>query len=64
MDLSFGQKLFTLLFAIAFAVLLIWAYRTDIQKRKEYYKGSWKILLWIAIILAAIVVFTKIMISR
>jgi hypothetical protein len=47
---SQGQILFGILFAIAFTVLTIFAYRKDAVLHRKYYKGS----LWV---LAAFISF-------
>jgi uncharacterized integral membrane protein len=49
---SKGQIIFGILFAIAFIIVLIFAYRKDIEIRKRYYKGSfWILLAFIAFLL-------------
>ena len=52
---STGQKYFSLFFIIAFVALMIWAYRKDAVVNKIYYKNSWKILVSVLAILAALV---------
>ncbi|WCO02699.1 hypothetical protein MUN68_004190 [Psychroserpens ponticola] len=42
---SNGQLIFGILFAIAFIVIIFFAYRKDIKIHKKYYKGS----IWILI---------------
>lgn len=41
---SNGQITFALLFAACFAIVMLWAYKRDKQKHKNYYKGSYKVL--------------------
>jgi short subunit fatty acids transporter len=49
---SKGQIIFGILFAIAFIIVLIFAYRKDLEIRKRYYKGSfWVLLAFIAFLL-------------
>jgi len=48
---SQGQITFGILFAIAFTVALIFAYRKDFKLHKKYYKGSiWVLIAFIAFI--------------
>ena len=48
---SQGQITFGILFAIAFIVALIFAYRKDLKLHKKYYKGSiWVLIAFIAFI--------------
>ena len=47
-----GQLVFGVLFAIAFVVALIYAYRRDIKLHNKYYKGSlWVLIAFISFIL-------------
>ncbi len=49
---SKGQIIFGILFAITFIIVLIFAYRKDLEIRKRYYKGSfWVLLAFIAFLL-------------
>ncbi|NOY48583.1 MAG: hypothetical protein GXO84_10415 [Chlorobi bacterium] len=49
---SKGQIIFGILFAITFVIVLIFAYRKDLEIRKRYYKGSfWVLLAFIAFLL-------------
>jgi hypothetical protein len=49
---SKGQIVFGILFAIAFAIILFFAYRKDLEIRKRYYKGSfWVLIAFIAFLL-------------
>lgn len=48
---SDGQKLFGILFALAFAIALIIAYKKDKKVRQGYYKGSvWVLIAFISFI--------------
>jgi len=47
-----GQLIFGILFAIAFAITLIYAYRKDLKLHKKYYTGTvWVLIAFIAFIL-------------
>lgn len=49
---STGQWVFGILFAIAFSVILFFAYRKDLALHRRYYKGSvWVLLAFISFIL-------------
>jgi hypothetical protein len=49
---SNGQILFAILFAIAFILVLVYAYRKDLKLHKKYYKGSvWVLIAFIAFLL-------------
>ena len=57
---SQGQITFGILFAIAFIIIIVIAYRKDLKLHKKYYKGSfWVLLAFIAFIgmIAAIMFF-------
>lgn len=59
MPFSKGQKIFALVFIISFAIMLVWAYRADLKSIKINYKGVWKVILGIAIILGILVFLIK-----
>lgn len=47
-----GQKAFGILFAIAFTIALVIAYRKDKRLHNKYYKGSiWVLIAFISFIL-------------
>lgn len=49
---STGQWIFGILFAVAFIVTLIVAYRKDLALHRRYYKGSvWVLIAFISFIL-------------
>jgi len=49
---SNGQIIFGILFAIVFALILIYAYRKDLKLHRKYYKGSvWVLIAFIAFLL-------------
>jgi len=48
---SKGQIVFGILFAIAFVIVLIYAYKKDLNLHKHYYKGTiWVLLAFISFI--------------
>ena len=59
MPFSKGEKIFALVFVVSFAIMLIWAYRSDMKMIRIYYKNSWKVILSIAIILSLLVYLIK-----
>ncbi|MCL8006378.1 hypothetical protein M8845_02965 [Gelidibacter japonicus] len=55
--LTNGQLIFGILFAIAFAIILIYTYRKDLKLHKKFYKGSiWILIAFIAFILMILAV--------
>jgi len=42
---SNGQLIFGILFAIAFIIIITFAYRKDLKLHKKYYRGSFWILI-------------------
>ncbi len=53
MQFSTGQKIFALLFIIAFVVGIVWSYRKDIKLHKVYYKKVWLVALGIILTILA-----------
>ena len=53
MDFSTGQKIFALLFVIAFIATMVYTYRKDIKLHKIYYKKVWLVLLIIILVILA-----------
>lgn len=52
-----GQWLFGILFALAFILVMIFAYRKDLNLHKRYYKGTiWILLAFISFILMIVAV--------
>ncbi len=51
---SKGQLIFAAIFAICFAVAMVWSYRKDINLHQFYYKKVWIVALGI---IAAIAIF-------
>lgn len=50
---SQGQITFGVLFFIFFVIGIIWAYRKDIKKNTSYFKGSYKVLLFVIVVFIA-----------
>lgn len=49
---SSGQLIFGILFAIAFTVIIFFAYKKDLKLHRKYYKGSaWVLIAFIGFIL-------------
>ena len=49
---SNGQIIFAILFAIAFILFLVYAYKKDFKLHRRYYKGSvWVLIAFIAFLL-------------
>lgn len=44
-----------IVFVIGFAIALVWAYRSDRKDIRKHYPGAWKVIIMIAVILAAMV---------
>ena len=54
---SQGQWIFALLFAIAFIIVMIIAYRKDLKLHRKYYKGSvWVLIAFIAFLLMIVAI--------
>ena len=54
---SKGQIIFGILFAIAFTIVLIYAYRKDIKLHRRYFKGSiWVLVAFISFILLIVAI--------
>lgn len=60
---STGQMIFAAFFVIVFTVVMIYAYRKDLQLHKRYYKGSLRILLVFILFIVTIVVIKKFIVS-
>ncbi|WP_323788578.1 hypothetical protein [Psychroserpens sp.] len=57
---SNGQLIFGILFAIAFIVVIFYAYRRDIKIHQKYYRGSVWILIAFVSFIAMIAVIKSI----
>jgi len=53
---STGQLYFALFFLISFVMIMLWSYQKDIRKNRQYFKGSYKILLVFALLLITLFV--------
>ena len=58
---SSGQRIFSIAFIICFALLMIWAYRSDAEIIKKYYKNVWIVLISILAILVGIIILSKLL---
>ncbi|MFY9311275.1 MAG: hypothetical protein WAQ28_19680 [Bacteroidia bacterium] len=52
---SKGQIIFAILFFVAFVIAMYWAYGMDKKNNKAFFKGSYKVILFV--ILVFIVLF-------
>jgi len=55
---STGQQFFALFFILAFAAILIWSYRKDLNLHRKYYKNVWIVGLGIVLVIAAFAIIT------
>jgi cytochrome bd-type quinol oxidase subunit 1 len=60
---STGQMIFAAFFVIVFTVVMIYAYRKDLQLHKRYYKGSLRVLVVFILFIVTIVVIKKFIVS-
>ncbi len=51
---SRGQIIFALLFFVAFVIGITWAYAKDKNQNKLFFKGSYKVLLFVVFIFFAL----------
>jgi len=56
-----GRIAFALCFIAAFAIALVWGYRTDKKERSANYKGSTKIIITVLILLALLSGLVKVL---
>lgn len=54
MHFSSGQIAFIIVFVAGFVIALTWAYRRDKGTNKKHFSGTWKILITVIVIMAAI----------
>ena len=59
MNISSGQLIFAILFILVFIAGLIWAYVHDGRKNKAYFKGVYKIVVFIFCLLGILFVIVK-----
>jgi len=50
---SSSQKIFAILFAIVFIIILVWSYRKDLKLHQIHYKRVWIVGLGIVLVFAA-----------
>jgi heme A synthase len=55
-----GQLTFAALFFITFVIVIAWTYRVDKAVNRAYFKGSYKILLFILLVLVVLYGIVKI----
>ena len=48
--LSKGQIIFAIVFFVAFVIAITWAYTKDKQGNRAFFKGSYKVLLFIVLV--------------
>ncbi len=53
---STGQLYFALFFLISFVMIMLWSYQKDKRKNRQYFMGSYKILLVFALLLITLFV--------
>jgi cytochrome bd-type quinol oxidase subunit 1 len=56
MNVTKGHWIFAGVFAIVFVVGMIYAYREDIKKRPDFFKGSFSFVLGVLLVLMTITV--------
>ena len=49
--ISSGQKIFALIFILGFLVAMFFAYRSDLKKSKELFKGTWVTLAVVGVVI-------------
>ncbi len=58
---STGQKIFGLIFAIAFILIIIWSYRKDLKLHQLYYKKVWIVGISIIFVIGLFAILTFIL---
>ncbi len=56
--LSEGQKIFAILFVIAFLAVMVWSYRKDITLHKIYYKNTYIVIIGILVVIGLFTAIT------
>jgi phosphoglycerol transferase MdoB-like AlkP superfamily enzyme len=56
-----GQLIFALLFLISFIAVMVFSYRKDLKLHKQYYKGSFWILMVFLLFICALFLIKKMM---
>jgi len=57
MNFSKGQLIFALLFLVAFIVFMVFSYRKDKGSDKNYFKGTYKIIVTIIVVSTLLFLF-------
>lgn len=47
---SKGQIIFAILFFISFLIAMYWAYGKDKEKNKTFFKGSYKVIVFVLLV--------------
>ncbi len=55
---SKGQLIFAGVFAIIFAIIMVWSYKKDVKLHQFYYKKVWVVALGIIIAIALFAILT------
>lgn len=56
---SKGQIIFAIVFFVAFVIFITIAYSKDKKKNKDYFKGSYKVLLFAILVFVALYAIVK-----
>lgn len=56
MNITGGHWIFAGVFAVVFVVGMVYAYREDIRKRPDFFKGSFRFVLGVLIVLMTLIV--------
>lgn len=57
---SKGQFIFAILFFVVFIVAMTYAFRKDMVNNESYFKGSYKVLIFIVLVLVTLFMVVKI----
>ncbi len=55
MPFSSGQKIFGIIFIIAFLGIMIWAYVSDSKMHRSFFKNSWVVFISVVLLLFLLV---------
>ncbi len=56
MNITKGHWIFAAVFAVVFVVGMVFAYREDIRKRPDFFKGSFRFVLGVLLVLMTLIV--------
>jgi len=56
MNITQGHWIFAAVFAVVFVVGMVFAYREDIKKRPDFFKGSFRFVLGVLVLLMTLIV--------